>query len=486
MRYDFFDKTLRNMATRRRKKTTGSSRARAFDVIVIGSGSAGFAAAGVARDRGASVCIVEKDLLGGECPNFACVPTKALLRSAKLYYHAKHNLASYGVHADGVTYNFAQIMRWRSSVVNAVTGDGKKMARMAKDLKIEVIKGAAQFVDEHTLKVGSTKIKGKSIVLATGTTEFIPPIDGIKKSGYLTFKEAVQIKKQPRSLVIVGGGPVGCEFATFFAMLGTKVTLLQFAPTVLNREDEEIALIAQKKLGEYGVRVLTNTKALSVRSEGVKRIVTYQEGENKRQRVTVDKILIAAGKRANVEKLKLEKAKVKLDDRGRLIVNAKLQTSAKHIFAAGDVSGGMMFTHTAHAEGEVAGHNATSRAAKSMKKRDERIVPRATFVEPEVASVGMTAKGAASAKIKVDVGRFPVGALGRAVTDGLREGLLKIVVDKKSRKILGGHMIGERAGEVIHEIALAMYLGAKVDDLANMTHAFPTYSEAVTVAAGGV
>ncbi|MDP2631715.1 MAG: dihydrolipoyl dehydrogenase [Candidatus Uhrbacteria bacterium] len=456
-----------------------------YDVIVIGSGSAGFSSAEVARDLGASVCIVEKAEVGGECPNWACVPTKAMLRSAKLYYQARYKLSEYGVHADGVTFNFSKIMQRKDNVIDTITGTGKKLDRIAKELGIDVVKGEAIFLDAHTLKIAKKKISGKSIIIATGSVDFVPPIDGIEQVGYLSFKDVVSLKRLPGSVAIAGGGPVGCEFATFFSMLGSKVTILQLAPQLLNHEDEEVSAVVERMMRERRVNVLVNTKVLGVLKEGRKTRVTYQTGTNKRQSVAVDAFILSVGKRANVEDLKLEKAGVKLSDNGRLVVDEHLQTNIPNIFAAGDVSSSAMFTNVAHFEGSIAGYNAMQKRTQSMRNIDIRVVPRVTFVEPEVASVGITPLEASKSKKAFSVSSFPVGALGRAVTEGERIGLIKIVIDKKTRMILGGHMVGPQAGEVIHEIALAMHANLKVDELESMIHAFPTYSEAVSAVAGG-
>jgi len=459
---------------------------RVCDVLVIGGGSAGFAAASAARQAGASVVLIERELLGGECPNWACVPTKAMLRSAKAYYHAKHDLERLGVYADGVTFNFSEIMNWRKDVVEAITGKGKKLERIAKDIDIDVVHGVAEFTGKQSVKVGGSTIEAKKIILATGANDFIPPIAGVQEVPYLTFRGVTELKKQPQSVAIIGAGPVGCEFATFFGMLGTKVHLLQLTPVVLEREDEEIGAITGAELIKIGVSVHTNTKTLSMEVQGGRRSVTFQEDDEKRQRVLVDHIIIAAGKRTRVAGLNLKKAEVKLDDKGRLVLDAYLRTSNPAIFAAGDVAGGMMFTHTAHAEGAVAGWNATRKGVKEMKTLEERVVPRVTFTDPEVASVGITAKEASTEGRKIQVARVAIGALGRAVTDGKRTGLLKIVFDASSREVLGGHMAGECAGEVIHELALAIHLKATIDDLDSLMHAFPTYSEAIAAAAGSV
>lgn len=457
-----------------------------YDVIVIGAGAAGLTVAEVARSQGASVCIVEKEKLGGECPNWACVPTKSLVRSAKMYNLAKFKLKDFGVHAYNVEFSFPAIIKRKDSVVSAVTGNGKRLEILMKEIGVPIFHGTAKFVDQNTLEVESQKITAKKIVIATGASSYIPPISGLKEAGYLTFKEVIELKHLPESIVIIGGGAVACEFATFFSLLGSKVTILQLGKQILPNEDEEIAQIVEVSLKRHGVNIYKNTKTLSVKNEGTKKRVAFQVGKKKRQSVLAGNILIATGKRANVEDLRLEKAKIKIDKFGYIKVSDSLQTSVPHIFSAGDVNGGMQFTHVAHHEGFVTGVNLGKRSSKTMMKTDNRVVPRVTFVDPEVASVGITAETAVKKKLNFGVASFPVGALGRSVTDGNREGVIKILFDKKTRKVLGGHIVAERAGEMIHEVALAMYSNLKIDDLGDMIHAFPTYSEGIGATAGSV
>lgn len=459
-----------------------------FDVIVIGSGSAGSSAIETAHARGAKICVIERDAIGGECPNYACVPVKAMLKSAKLYHQVKHGLPKYGVHASKVRYSFSEIMNRKADVVSTITGKGKRLKKAWESMGVKVVKGDAHFVDKHTVRVGSKQLTAKAFVIATGAKDFIPPIDGIESVDYLDYRKTTLLKRQPKSLVIIGGGPVGCEFATFFSLLGTKVTLIQLAPHVLQREDEEVSVIVERSMKEQGVNILTQAKALGVKkvSGGVQ--VTYQVKMGRRKTITVDKVLLAAGKRANIDDLNVKAAGIKTDAKGRLKISESLQTSSRHIFAAGDVSGGMLFTHMAHQEGDIAGWNAMQviQKKRGLRKRDMRVVPRVTFTLPEVASVGMTAKEAAAVKMKIVIGTFPLGALGRAVTEGERAGFMKVIVDKKTRLILGGHAVGTSVGEMMHEVALAMHMKITVDDLATMTHAFPTWSEGVLAAASSV
>jgi mercuric reductase len=464
--------------------------AASYDVIVIGSGSAGFSAAEAARSLGASVCMVEKEKLGGECPNWACVPSKALLKCAKVM-RVVREAESFGVLAGGARVDFTRMMDYRRSVVQAITGGerGERYERLTQKLGIDVVQGQATFIDDHTIEAGGTRYFGKTFVIATGSSEFVPPVLGLDKIRFLTSRDALTLTRQPKALAIIGGGPVGSEIATFFQTIGTRVILLQTTPTILNREDAEISRLAHEAMQARGVEVVGGAQVNEIVDGrgGVYGVRASSGGDEKMH--AVDQVLVAAGKRSNVSGLNIEQAGVKLDQRGTIVTDLRQRTSTPHVFAAGDVNGGLMFTHTAHYEGTVAGHNAALAALRKRNppfKRDERVVPRVTFVDPEVASVGMTAEEAKKSHKKILVGRFHVASLGRAVTEHARQGLVKMVAHPKSRKILGCHIMAERAGEMIHEAALAMHVGATVDKIASMIHAYPTYNEALAAAAGSV
>ncbi|MFH1611350.1 MAG: NAD(P)/FAD-dependent oxidoreductase [Patescibacteria group bacterium] len=448
------------------------------DVLVIGAGSAGLSSALTAREFGKKVIVIYNDELGGECPNYACLPMKALITCAKAYEFTKNETSLYGVHCSLVQYSFPEIMKYKSAVVDTVTGHGKRLAGLLEKSGVKTVKGFAEFETANIVKVGNQRFWASKIVIATGSIPRIPPIEGIEKIKYLTYKEVTSLKHRPKSVVVVGGGPVGCEIATFFGMLGTKVSVMEVLTQILGREDREISALSQAQMQKSGIDVFTNTKVLSVLQQGKKILLTYQQGQKIRKTILVDQVVISAGTVAQISGLHLEKAKVKIDARGKIVVNDFLQTSVKHIFTAGDASGKMQFTHTAHRDGEVVGRNVCV-LKSAMRKIDNRVVPRATFVYPEVASVGITQKEALELGVKVEVKSFPIGALGRAVACGKRSGLLKVVIEKKTGQIMGAQMIGECAGEVIHELALGMHLRAKFADVSSMIHAFPTYSEAI-------
>ncbi|MBI1908305.1 NAD(P)/FAD-dependent oxidoreductase [Candidatus Uhrbacteria bacterium] len=457
-----------------------------FDVIVIGGGSAGIAAADVARQNGARVCMIEADRLGGECPNWACVPTKAMLRAAMLYDEIRHAAPEAGIRTGDVQFHFGRLMARKDAVVDAVTGHGKRLAAWAKANDIEVVRGDAAFADPHAIRVGTMKLRARAFVIATGSVDAIPPIAGIEDVDYATSRDVVSLKTLPDRIAVIGGGPVGMEFATFFSLLRRKVTLIEAGKAVLPREDAEVAALAAAALRGHGAAVYEHAKVLAVRRKGKTTEITFQRGTKRRETLRADLLLVATGKRPNVAHLGLDVAGVRRDDRGRLVLNRNLQTSVPHIYAAGDVTSGYLFTHTAHAEGAFVGALAAGAPAPRTTKPLLPVVPRVTFVVPEVASVGMTEAAARKAGKKVAVARFPIGALSRAVIDDTRDGLVKVVMETRTGKILGAHIIGSRAGECIHELALAIHAGIPFDEVAAMLHAFPTYSEGIAAAAGSL
>ncbi len=462
------------------------SKLQKYDVIVIGSGAAGFSALEAAVSVGAKVCLVEKGKLGGECPNYACTPAKALLKTAKVYREVQQS-RGFGINVGTVSFDFGKLMDYRNQVVRTITGGGEKGDRyikILKKLKVAVHFGEAKFIDDNLIEVDGNLLQAKAFVIATGTKDFVPLVKGLTEIKYLTWKNALLQKRAPKSMAIIGAGPVGCEIATFYASFGTRVVMFQGAPNVLNREDVEISKLAEESLEKLGIEIVTNAKIAEIVDGmgGVYGIRLEKSGDMH----ATEQVLLAAGVRSNSDGLGLEILGVETDDRGSIKTTKEQRTTNKNVFAAGDVEGGMMFTHTAHHEGAVAGHNAALTALKkrsTKKQKNEKVVPRATFINTEVASVGMTAEEAKNAFKKVLIGRSNLSSLSRSVTDNKRFGLVKLVANPKTRKIVGGHIIGEGAGEMIHEIALAIHLNTTIDKLASLIHAFPTRSEGIAIAA---
>lgn len=460
----------------------------AYDVVVIGSGSAGFSAAFAARALGASVCVIEKGVLGGECPNEACIPTKALLRAARVHALARE-AKRFGLRDRVRPVVFSGLQEYARQASRTVTGGGNKgnrFLRLAKRQGITIRFGSGTFVDTNTVQVDGGTLEGKAFVIATGSTDFIPTIPGLSQVPHILWRDVIHLRDLPKTLAIIGGGYVGTEFATLFGLLGVPVTLIQKPLHILEHEDAEIASVAEASLQTIGVHTLTDTFVTEVdRSHGHIRLTLDKGGDE--LRAVSRSLMMATGKRADTDGLGLDVLGVQLTRQGEVHVTSEQRSNVSYVFAAGDVDdGSARLTHTAHAEGVVAGHNAACVALKKRggrKKVDMRVVPRVTFLAQEFASVGQTAASIAEEKGSVLVGRHNQASLGRSITDGGNGGMIKLVADPIKRTLLGGTIYGPHAGEMIHEIALAVHLGVKIDVLGEMIRAFPTYSEGITVAA---
>ncbi|MBI4426352.1 MAG: dihydrolipoyl dehydrogenase [Candidatus Kerfeldbacteria bacterium] len=446
-----------------------------FDLIVIGGGSAGFVAALKARSLGLTVALVEKHKLGGECPNFACLPSKALLRAAEILSLAER-AEEFGLAIGGASASLPAMMAVKDTIVQKLTGS-PRLERMLERNDITLLQGEASFTDPHTIRVGKNSYRAKQFVLANGSDPFIPPIPGLQEAGYINSIDASMLKEQPKRIAVIGAGAVGCEYAQLFIRLHSDVWLIQKGERILDREDRETSSAINESFKKQGVNILTNAEILGVEKARAGKVLTVQQG-TEQQTITVDEILVAPGRKPDISGLNLEKAGVNLDERGKLALNDYLQTSQPHIWAAGDVAGRMLFTHVAAYEGDIVGWNLTH--PDQLKKPDYRVVPRATFTSPEIGSVGLTEHDAREQGFDVVAFSYPLRVMGRGMTVHETEGFIKLVVDQKTDHILGAHMVGSQAGEVIHEIALAMHARVPITVVATMIHAFPTMAEAVS------
>lgn len=447
-----------------------------YDLIVIGSGSGGGVAAHMAVRKDKKVAIIEDGKIGGECPNFGCVPTKALLKSADVFKTAKEG-AEYGVRATSVNVNYSQVKKWKDLAVKRTgTSEGER-AFAAED--IAVIKGHAHFLSPHEVSVDRKRYTAKKFLIATGTSDFVPPIDGLKKTGFITYKDAINLTKLPKSLFIIGGGAIGCEFTDLFNTFGVEVYQAEFTPRLLFREDKEVGELVEALFEQNGVHVMTGTEVFKVEKDRSKKVVHYRRG-GKAHSVRVDEVMLAAGKTPNTD-LGLENAGVKYSRKG-IAVNDEMQTSAKHIYAAGDVVGPYAFTHMASYQSRIASHNMWHREKIEARYH---AVPRCVFTSPEVAAVGMTEEQAKEKKIKIRVNAVPTSVIGRANVADESTGFVKVIA-AQSGVLIGASIIAPRAGEMIHELGLAIQNGLKAEDVAATIHAFPTWSEAVRIACAGL
>lgn len=456
-----------------------------YDLIVIGGGSAGLVAAGGAGVLGARVALIEKKALGGDCLYTGCVPSKTLIRSAKFAADIER-AADFGFQISNFKFqndSFASVTNRVQSVIKAI--EPHDSPERFEKMGVEVVFGAPKFINQHTVEVelkdsGETKrMKAKRFCISTGSSPFVPPIEGLRETGFITNEEVFHLQKLPERLIVLGGGAIGVELGQAFQRLGAQVTLVEMSERVLSKEEEEISALLEKILRGEGVEILTGSKAVKAHrnSDGEKILTVEKDG--KTREIAADEILIAVGRKPNLKGLELEKAGVKYDEK-QIFTDEYLRTSAKHIFAAGDVTNHFQFTHTADYEAQIVLQNAFL-FYPLTKKTDFRVVPWTTFTEPEAARVGMTEKEAREKFGDVKVIKSAFEENDRAHAEGETEGFAKIIL--KGEKIVGAHIVGLRAGELIHEFVLAMKLNLSLDDLNKAIHVYPTLSKITQAAA---
>ena len=452
---------------------------RQYDVTVIGGGPGGYVAAIRAAQLGLKVGLVERDKLGGVCLNWGCVPSKALLKSAELYNAFKKS-QEFGISHTGLTYDFSKIITRSRGVADRIS---KGVEYLMKKNKIEVIPGSAKLIGKNSIEVTkdgkvTETIKSKSIILATGGRPRSVPGVTIDRKKIITSTEAMSLPEQPKSLIVIGGGAIGVEFAYFYNSFGTKVTIVEMLPSILPIEDKEITKILDSSLKKSGIDILTNTKVENIKIDH-EVTVTVSDKDGKKD-IKADLALIAVGVQANIENLGLEAVGVKTE-RGFIIVNEFGKTNIDGIYAVGDVSGPPLLAHVASHEGIVAADHIAGKAKHGIDKSN---VPSCTYCQPQVASVGLTEEAAVAKGYKVKIGRFPFRPLGKAMASGETEGIVKLIFDEKYGELLGAHIIGSEATEMIAELGMAKALETTWEELHNTMHAHPTLSEAVMEAAG--
>lgn len=448
-----------------------------FDIIAIGGGTAGLVTAAGAAGLGARAALVERDRLGGECLWNGCVPSKALLAAAKAAHAARHG-ERYGVYAGEVRVDWPAVQRHvRDAIRRVEPHDSPDRFRA---LGVEVVQGTAALEAPDAVRVGDRVLRARHVVVATGSRPAVPPIPGLADVPHLTNESMFDVEALPRRLVVLGAGPIGLEMAQAFARLGSAVAVIEAMDRLLPREDAELATILGASLAHEGVAIALGTKAERVERRADSTIVVHvRDAAGAVRSVEGDALLVATGRRSRTEGFGLEEVGVRTGKEG-IEVDERLRTSVPGVWACGDVIGGLRFTHVADAEARLVLRNALFPLSA---KRDYRVVPWVTFTEPELAHVGLTEEEARERLGSgVRVFRRPWDDLDRALADGSDVGMLKLVCDAKGR-IVGGHVLGRGAGEVIHEIALAMQQKLGAPALANLVHAYPTYSEAARQAA---
>jgi len=447
-----------------------------YDVIVIGTGPGGYHAAIRAAQLGKRVLAVEAEYVGGVCLNVGCIPTKALLHAAEELEGIKHGSA-FGLEVKDARMDLKKLGGWRDGIVKKLTGG---VSQLLKGNKVELKTGFARFVDKNTIEVGGERIQGQTFIVATGSEPNTLPGFEVDQKDIVDSTGALRIEdKFPKRMLCIGGGAIGLEFAQVYKRLGAEVTVIEFMGQILPAADPETAGLLAKILTKQGIAIRTNTKGVKVERKKDGLHVTLEDVKSGQQdTLVVDKILVATGRRPRGKGLGLEAIGVKVDERGYVPTNEKMETNVPGIYAIGDVTRPPLLAHKAMKEGLIAAEN----AAGGNAVMDYQI-PNVVYTSPEWAAVGMTEEEAAKAGYKVKVGKFPLAASGRAMTLDATEGLIKLIGDTETDLLLGGHIVGPSASDMIAEIALALEMGATVTDVALTVHAHPTLSEGIMEAA---
>lgn len=445
-----------------------------YDIIVIGSGPGGYVAAVRAAKAGKSVAIVERDDAGGTCLNWGCIPTKALLKSAQVYNHCSH-AANYGIGVAGeVKPDMAKIVA-RSRAVAETMNKGVQM--LLKKHNVELIKGFGRIVAAGRVDVGGTEYEADNIIIATGARPREMPFMPIDHEHILSSKDALALDRLPESIIIVGSGAIGSEFAQLYATLGAKVTIVEYMPQLMPLEDEEVAKAIERSFRKMRINVMTSTTVKSVRVTGNGCEVDV-EGKKGAETLSAEYVLSAVGIKSNIESIGLEEVGIKVE-RDKIVVDDHYQTSVTSIYAIGDIIATPALAHVASAEAVCCVDGICGRNTQPI---DYSTIPSCIFTSPEVASVGLTEKQAAEQGIAYTIGRYQFAASGKAMAAGERDGFVKLIFDERKR-LIGAHLVGANVTEMLGEPTLAKTLGATACDITRTIHSHPTMNEGIMEAA---
>ncbi|MBL4762336.1 MAG: NAD(P)/FAD-dependent oxidoreductase [Gammaproteobacteria bacterium] len=439
------------------------------DILVIGGGAGGLVVTSGAAQLGRKVLLVEKEeKLGGDCLHYGCVPSKTLIKAGKVAHYMKH-AAEFGLPAVNVDVDMARVSQHIQRVIKTIQVHDEPERFEAYGA--EVVFGSATFINQHEVAINGQIIRPKRVVIATGSSPLVPPIPGLKEAGYLTNIDVFSLQDLPKKLVVIGGGPIGIELAQAFARLGSEVTVVATTDHILPRDDAELADILHLGLQQESIQIITKTRVDSVS------LNTHENNANEKtmhlsngNAITCDTIIVAIGRRPNTDELGLEAAGIKHNPRG-IIVDAKMRTSLKHVYACGDVCGPFPFTHMAEYQAGIIISNAVFRFPK---KANYKVVPWVTYSDPELAQAGLSEQDAIDQNIQHEVLRFDFKDIDRAIAEVETRGRAKLIINKKGR-ILGASILGSHAGELIHEMALAIQKKMKVGDISALIHAYPTF-----------
>ncbi len=448
-----------------------------YNVVVIGAGAAGLVTAAGAAGLGAKVALVERHLLGGDCLNVGCVPSKCVIRSARVFGDIAV-APELGVNVPaGTNADFGAVME-RMRKLRARISHVDSAPRF-RDLGVDVFLGEGRFTSAEMVEVAGKTLRFKKAVIATGGRPAAPPITGLAEAGYLTNETVFELTELPRRLAVIGGGPIGCELAQTFQRLGAEVTLLHRSAHILSREDVDAARIVQDAFVRDGMNLVLNARITKVERDSTSKVIHF-EHDGEMQSVAVDEIIVSTGRAPNVESLNLEVAGVAYDKKRGVHVNDRLQTSNPNIYAAGDICMKYKFTHAADAAARIVIQNALF---FGRKKVSALTIPWCTYTAPEVAHVGLCECDAADEGVEVDVFKIDFADLDRAITDGEEDGFVKVLTRKGTDEIVGATIVARHAGEMISEVTLAMTANIGLTKLATVIHPYPTQAEAIRKAA---
>ncbi|MCP4120443.1 MAG: dihydrolipoyl dehydrogenase [Bacteroidetes bacterium] len=448
-----------------------------FDVTIIGSGPGGYVAAIRCAQLGFKTAIVERyKTLGGTCLNVGCIPSKALLDSSEHYYAATKSFKTHGIDIDGLKVNFPQMIGRKADVVDQNT---KGIDFLMKKNKIEVLHGHGSFVDAHTISIkseeGEEQIKTARTIIATGSKPADLPFARIDKDRVISSTEALSLEKQPESMIVIGGGVIGVELGSVYARLGTKVTIVEYLDSLIPTMDADLGKELGRSMKKMGVKVMVSHKVTNVESDGKSVKLTALDKREKEVSLEADYCLVAIGRKPYTSGLGLENVGISTDKQGRIEVNEKLETEIPGIYAIGDVIKGAMLAHKAEEEGVFVAEV----MAGQRPHINYNLIPGVVYTWPEAAAVGQTEKQLKDAGIPHKKGTFQMRALGRSRASMDIEGIVKVLAHEETDEILGVHMIGARAADMIAEAVVAMEFRASAEDIARMSHAHPTYTEAI-------
>lgn len=453
---------------------------RRHDVAVIGGGSAGYAAARVARDAGADVAIVDSGPLGGLCILRGCMPTKAILRSAEVAALSRRG-PEFGLAAMSPRIDLSAVFERKNRLVQEFAKD--RIASL-RDPKFTLYESRAEFVSPHEVLVGADRLTAEAFVIATGSTVSPVPIRGLEEVGYLTSDTALEIRRLPASLVVMGGGPVAVEFAQFFSRVGTAVTIIQRSPTLLSDMDEDVGRALAAALRAEGIEVLTGVSVDEAIRDAAGKTVRVRLPDGSHRSASAEEVLHALGRRPNIDGLALDRAGIAVAD-GRLTVGPDMRTAQPHIFAVGDVNDLTPVVHSAVIQGEVAGYNATH-PDRPPRTVDRRLDMEAVFTEPQVAAVGLSERACRERARPYLTAKYPFADHGKAMCLGATHGFVKLLCDPKRGEVIGAHIVGPEAAELIHELVAVMHFRGTAHDLLRMPHYHPTLAEIITYPAESI